>query len=120
MSFTSSYFPEKSKIPFQWSKYKNKFLQLRCSEVLLHLKYKVFLCTCGSKSPSNRPSCIGHAGLLAQDNLEFSSFLLPSDTSSFISKLRGKIVNLPRQFNLCCCDDLVEPQSNFTLQVSLI
>ena len=40
---------------------------------------------------------IGHAGLLAQDNLVFSSFILPLDTSVFTSKLRGKVVNLPRQ-----------------------
>ena len=35
MPFTSSYFPDRSKIPF---------LQLSCFDVLLHLKYEVPLC----------------------------------------------------------------------------
>ena len=35
---------------------------------------------------------------LAQNDLVFSSFILPSDTSVFTSKVRGKVVNLPRQF----------------------
>ena len=35
---------KKSKIPLQWQKLKKNFLKLRCSNVLLHLKYKVFVC----------------------------------------------------------------------------
>ena len=41
---------------------------------------------------------IDHAGLSAEGNLVLKSFILPSDASVFTSKLRGKVVNLPRQF----------------------
>ena len=57
-------FSRKVKNTFPVEKYANKFLQLRCSKVLLDLKYKFLLCDlniaftilAGGKTPSNRPS----------------------------------------------------------------
>ena len=44
MPFTSSYFPEKSNYLYSGKNIKKNFLQLRCSNVLLLLKYEVLFC----------------------------------------------------------------------------
>ena len=40
----TSYFQEKSKKPSNGKNLKKHFLQLNCSNVLLHLEYKLLLC----------------------------------------------------------------------------
>ena len=77
---TSSYFPENSKIPYNGKNIKKNFLQLRCFNVLLHLKYKVLLC-----EPKIKFKKVAGGKALATDHLA--------------SRLFGKQSNLARDIH---------------------